>query len=56
MFEVKRLPNGNLLVPARAESDDGEVLGDRIVEIGPDDPQYDAWAAELERQQAEREP
>ena len=49
---VKRLDNGNLLVPARAESDDGDVLGDGTAEIGPDDPDYEAWARELERQQA----
>jgi hypothetical protein len=47
---VKRLPNGNLLVPSRVESDDG-VIGDGVVEIGPDDPDYDEWARELERQQ-----
>jgi hypothetical protein len=45
---VKRLSNANLLVLARAESDG--VIGDGIVEIGPDDPDYDEWVRELERQ------
>jgi hypothetical protein len=53
---VKRLRNGNLLVPARAESDDGGVIGDGMVEIGPDDPDYDEWVRELERQAATAPP
>ena len=40
---VKRLPNGNLLVPVRAESDDGTIVGDAWVEIGPDHPEYASW-------------
>jgi hypothetical protein len=53
---VKRLRNGNLLVPARADSDDGGVIGDGMVEIGPDDPDYDEWVRELERQAATAPP
>ncbi len=30
-----RLQNGNLLVPERAESQDGEVLGDGVREVEP---------------------
>jgi hypothetical protein len=52
---VKRLSNGNLLVPARAESDEG-VIGDGMVEIGPDDPDYDEWVRQLERQRAPAPP
>ncbi len=39
---VKKLDNGNLLVPRRAEGEDG-MLGDSMVEIGPDDSEYAAW-------------
>jgi hypothetical protein len=49
---AKRLQNGNLLVPARAESDGGGVIGDGMVEIGHDDPDYDEWVRELEGQAA----
>jgi hypothetical protein len=36
------LPNGNLLVPRRAEGPNGEI-GDGMVEIGPDDPKFQVW-------------
>jgi hypothetical protein len=44
---------GTLLVPRRAESNG--VVGDGMVEIGPDDPEYARWVAELERQQQPQE-
>ena len=44
MFVI-RLASGNLLVPEYALGDDG-LLGDAYVEIGPDDEQYGALAAE----------
>ncbi|MDQ2876905.1 MAG: hypothetical protein M3Y33_19720 [Actinomycetota bacterium] len=37
---VIRLPNGNLLVPDSAVSDDGQVISEAYVEIGPSDPDY----------------
>jgi hypothetical protein len=37
---VIRLPNGNLLVPDSAVSDDGQLMSEAYVEIGPDDPDY----------------
>ena len=37
---VIRLANGNLLVPDSAMSDDGQVLSEAYVEIGPDDAEY----------------
>jgi hypothetical protein len=37
-----RLPDGDLMVPARAESDDG-VIGDGMVRVSPGDPLYEAW-------------
>lgn len=41
----QRLANGRLLIPARAESSDG-TLGDGMVEIGPDHPEYAKWLAQ----------
>jgi hypothetical protein len=37
---VIRLPNGNLLVPDSAVSDDGQLMSEAYVEIGPEDPDY----------------
>lgn len=41
-MHAKELPNGNLLVPARAEGPNGEI-GEGMREIGPDDPTYQIW-------------
>ena len=38
----ERLPNGNLLVPMRAEGEDG-LVGDSVVEIGPEHPHFVDW-------------
>lgn len=46
---VKRLPNGNLLIPKRAESEDGSIVGDAWFEIGPDHPDYQNWLKDAER-------
>lgn len=43
-----RLPNGKLLIPVRAEAADG-TIGDGMVEIGPDSPDFARWLADLER-------
>ena len=45
MFVI-RLPNGNLQVPATAIRQDGPVIGDAYVEIGPQDADYDRLAEE----------
>jgi hypothetical protein len=37
---VIRLPNGNLLVPDSAVSEDGQLMSEAYVEIGPEDPDY----------------
>jgi post-segregation antitoxin (ccd killing protein) len=37
---VIRLTNGNLLVPDSAVSEDGQLMSEAYVEIGPDDPDY----------------
>ncbi len=36
------LDNGNLLIPKRAEGGEG-LIGDGMVEVGPDDPEVEAW-------------
>ena len=41
-----KLPDGDLMVPARAESDDG-VIGDGMVRVSPGEPLYEAWLAEV---------
>ncbi len=43
-MKAKRLANGRLLIPMRAESSDG-TLGDGMVEIGPAHPDYAEWLA-----------
>ena len=48
MIPPRRLDNGKLRVPRRCEGPEGFV-GDGIVDIGPDDPEYAAWEAELNR-------
>jgi hypothetical protein len=42
---VIRLPNGNLLVPESATAGDGRLVSDAYVEIGPDDEDYEEYAA-----------
>jgi hypothetical protein len=37
---VIRLPNGNLLVPDSVISDDGQLMSEAYVEIGPADEDY----------------
>lgn len=41
-MQPERLPDGRLRVPRRAEADDG-MIGDGMVDIGPDDPDWDVW-------------
>lgn len=55
MFVI-RLPNGNLLVPESALADDGTVVGDAYVEIGPADAEYARLAEQAitEEDMAER--
>jgi hypothetical protein len=43
MFVI-RLPNGNLKVPQTATGNDGRILGDVYVEIGPQDADYSRLA------------
>ena len=54
MFVI-RLPNGNLRVPQTAIGNDGRMLGDAYVEIGPQDADYARLAAQaLTPEEAER--
>jgi hypothetical protein len=39
---ARKLPNGDLLVPVRAESEDG-TLGDALAVLDPSHPDYAAW-------------
>lgn len=51
-MEAKKLENGNLLVPIRAESEG--IIGDSMVEIGPDHPDYKVWLEWLDNQKQEQ--
>jgi post-segregation antitoxin (ccd killing protein) len=54
MFVI-RLPNGNLRVPQTAVAQDGRLIGDAYVEIGPQDADYSRLAAQaLTPEEAER--
>jgi membrane protein involved in colicin uptake len=54
MFVI-RLPNGNLKVPQSAIGQDGRVIGDVYVEIGPQDADYSRLAAQaLTAEEAEQ--
>lgn len=54
MFVI-RLPNGNLKVPETAIGNDGRVIGDAYVEIGPQDADYARLAEQaLTEEEAER--
>ena len=50
-MRARELPNGHLLVPRRAESDDG-TIGDEMVEIDETDPHFQVWRADIERAEA----
>jgi len=45
MFVI-RLPNGNLMVPQTAIGNEGRMIGDAYVEIGPQDAEYARLAAQ----------
>jgi len=44
-----KLANGNLVVPVRAESEDGTTIGDGLAEIGPDHPDFAKWVTDMKR-------
>lgn len=45
-MQPRRLDNGNILMPVRMEGPNGE-LGDGMVEITPEDPEFGKMQAEL---------
>jgi hypothetical protein len=47
-MNVRKLPNGNLIVLRRAEGPGG-IIGDGAEEIGPDHPDYQDYLAWYER-------
>jgi hypothetical protein len=47
---IRKLANGNLLVPSRAEGDG--IVGDGVVEIGPDHPDSEGWWTYVSLQKA----
>jgi hypothetical protein len=51
MTTAQVLPNGRLLVPFRAEGPNG-LIGDGMVEIGPEDPTFSEWADFLNHRSA----
>jgi hypothetical protein len=51
---VIRLASGNLLVPEYAVSDDGRLLGDAYVEIGPGHADYARLAAQALTEQEDQ--
>lgn len=49
-MNAERLPNGNILIPIRAEDESGRTIGDAMIEIGPDHPNYEKWYKYLKAQ------
>lgn len=47
-LEPQRLDNGKILVPKRAESEDGQAVGIGWVELDEGDPDYQDWAQYIE--------
>lgn len=48
----RRLPDGRLVVPVRAEGPNGEI-GEAVIVIGPGDELYDVWEPWLAREERE---
>jgi hypothetical protein len=46
----RRLPDGRLVVPARAEGPNGEI-GDGVVVVGPGDELFDIWEPWMARRE-----
>lgn len=53
-MNVTQLPDGRLRVPARAEDPETGTVGDGLVTIGPEHPDYAKYIAWLKRQQKQR--
>lgn len=46
-MEPRRLPNGNILAPYRIKDPKTGTVGDGMLEIDRDHPDYDDWEREL---------
>lgn len=53
-MKPQRFPNGNPLIPLSIETDD--VIGDLVIEITPDNPQYAEWLPYLDTEWGLRTP
>jgi hypothetical protein len=53
---VIRLADGTLRVPQSLTSEDGRLIGNAYVDVGPGDPDYERWLPEslTEEEAAER--
>ena len=50
-MEAIKLDNGKLLIPMRAEGDNG-LIGDGFIEIDADHPDYGEWLDSISEQSA----
>jgi len=46
MFQFKII-KGELYVPKRAESKDGRIIGDALLPVKKDDPDYEKWMKQI---------
>lgn len=49
-MEPRRLPDGRIRIPVRAE--DGDVVGDGWLDIGPEHPEFEAWDADVKKNES----
>lgn len=54
-LEPYRTPDGTVMVPKRAESEDGSVVGVGFDVLQPDDEQYAEWLDYLEALEADND-
>ena len=52
-LEPYRRPDGTVMVPRRAESDDGQAVGVGFDELRPGDEQYGEWLDYIEALEAD---
>ena len=53
MFKAKLLDNGNILIPVRAESENG-IVGDSLKEVEPGSSEYQQWLPFLSTEDKEK--
>ena len=52
---VEILPDGRLVVPVRADSGDGTIIGDGVMTIDQSHPDFQKWMAWIERTKVQPE-